>query len=161
MEPAVFVIGSNCYQSTGMDSLSGCWHLTHTALVVRRFCKFIKLKFLLGVLRIATVNTIQRYQCRTECQQQFKRPSTHCSLKTGILIFVGRFCKSCRKFSVKVGALRKQVILLPQVLFRSKILNYFRSLTCANIVLFILIFLLYLRILDYSFCSAFIFSKVM
>lgn len=59
---------------------------------------------------------IQRYQCRIECQQQFKSPYTHCSFKIGILGFVGHFCKSCRRFLVKVGVLRKQVILLLQIL---------------------------------------------
>lgn len=59
MEPAVYVIGSDCQQCAAVDSLSGYWHLTHTALTVRQFCKLIKLKFLSGVLRIATMNTVQ------------------------------------------------------------------------------------------------------
>lgn len=55
MEPAVYVIGSNCLQCTGM---LGYWHLTHTALIVRYFCKFIKPEFLSGVLRIAIMSTV-------------------------------------------------------------------------------------------------------
>jgi len=42
-----------------------------------------------------------------ECQQQFKRLCTHCSLGIGILVFVGDFCKSCRRFGSKSRSIKE------------------------------------------------------
>lgn len=82
------------------------------------------------LLRITAVCTMQRYQCRTECQQQFKRPCTHCSLRIGTLIFCWALLQKLQEnFFVKTGAPRKQAVLLLQMLFSSKMPNYFMSLT--------------------------------
>lgn len=85
--------------------------------------------------RIASINAIQRYQCGIECQKQFKRPCALYSLRKWILIFVGLSCKSCGNFSVKAGALRKQVIHVLQVLSLNKMLHYFSLWTYVSVFL--------------------------
>lgn len=142
MEPAVYIVGSNCQQCTGMDSLSGYWHI-HCSYC-EYFCELIKFKFLSGVLRIATMNTIQRYRGRTIANSNSEgHIHTVCS-RQEFLFLLDSFA-SCRSISVTVRALRMHLILLFQILFWSKMLNYFRSLTRANYIYF-------------HFCSPFLFE---